>query len=139
MLNYITYQQTAFAQNCRVVFDAQTKNCIVCDPGSSGDVPYLYKQIENLGLNPQAIILTHGHHDHCGGAQELARLLKGLNVYVNLIPYNETKNIEFSKSNKDRINKFYDSLMKNGINVTVRREFGGNIKAACGQLRSESD
>ncbi len=75
MLNYITYQQTAFAQNCRVVFDAQTKNCIVCDPGSSGDVPYLYKQIENLGLNPQAIILTHGHHDHCGGAQELARLL----------------------------------------------------------------
>ena len=78
-------------------------------------------------------------NDSTEDAQELAKLLKGMNVYVNLIPYNETKNIEFSKSNKDRINKFYDSLMKNGINVTVRREFGGNIKAACGQLRSESD
>ena len=30
-------------------------------------------------------------------------------------------------------------IKENGINVTVRREFGGNIKAACGQLRSESD
>ncbi len=69
----------------------------------------------------------------------LAKLLKGMNVYVNLISYNETNNIEFKKSDKNRINIFYETLKKNGINVTVRREFGGNIKAACGQLRSESD
>ena len=78
-------------------------------------------------------------NDSQDDAFSLAKLLKGMNVYVNLIPYNETKNIEFSKSSKERINKFYECLMKNGINVTVRREFGGNIKAACGQLRSESD
>ncbi len=78
-------------------------------------------------------------NDSQDDAFSLAKLLKGMNVYVNLIPYNETKNIEFSKSSKERINKFYECLTKNGINVTVRREFGGNIKAACGQLRSESD
>ena len=72
-------------------------------------------------------------------AIELAKLLHGMNVYVNLIPYNETNNIDFAKSDKKRIDIFYETLKNNGINVTVRREFGGNIKAACGQLRSESD
>lgn len=78
-------------------------------------------------------------NDTLDDAASLAKVLKGMNVYVNLIPYNETKNIEFSKSSKERIDKFYNYLVKSGINVTVRREFGGNIKAACGQLRSESD
>lgn len=72
-------------------------------------------------------------------AIELAKLLRGMNVYVNLIPYNETNNIDFAKSDKKRIDIFYETLKQSGINVTVRREFGGNIKAACGQLRSESD
>ena len=72
-------------------------------------------------------------------ALELANLLKGMNVYVNLIPYNETTHIEFKKSDKERINNFFNILKSKGINVTLRKEFGGNIKAACGQLRSESD
>jgi len=58
-----------------------------------------------------------------------------MNVYVNLIPYNETNNIDFKKS--ERIKEFKDTLLKSGINVTVRKEFGGNISAACGQLRSK--
>ena len=69
-------------------------------------------------------------------AKELANLIKGLNVYVNLIPYNETSHIEYKKSSNDRVMKFYDTLKKLGVNVTVRREFGGNIDAACGQLRA---
>ena len=78
-------------------------------------------------------------NDDVDEALALAKLLHGMNVYVNLIPYNETNNIDFSKKKKKRIDKFYNTLKENGINVTVRREFGGNIKAACGQLRSESD
>ena len=78
-------------------------------------------------------------NDNESDAYSLAELLKGLNVYVNLIPYNETENIEFSKSSKERIANFYNILVSKKINVTIRREFGGNIKAACGQLRSESD
>jgi len=68
-------------------------------------------------------------------AIQLAKLIRGLNVYVNLIPYNETSHISFKKSK--RTMQFYDTLKKEKINVTVRREFGGNIDAACGQLRAK--
>lgn len=78
-------------------------------------------------------------NDKLEDAEALVKLIKGMNVYVNLIPYNETNNIDFTKSSKERINNFYKYLKDKGINVTVRREFGGKIKAACGQLRSESD
>ncbi len=76
-------------------------------------------------------------NDNESNALELAKLLKGLNVYVNLIPYNETDNIGYQKSSKNRIMRFYDVLKKNKINVTIRKEFGSNISAACGQLRSK--
>ena len=69
-------------------------------------------------------------------AMELCELLKGLNCYVNLIPYNETNNIGFKRSKSVKIDKFYDILKKNNISVTIRREFGGLVSAACGQLRS---
>lgn len=72
-------------------------------------------------------------------ALELVKLLKGLNCYVNLIPYNETNNIEFKRSKKDNIRKFYDIIKKNNMSVTIRREFGSNISAACGQLRSKRE
>lgn len=81
-------------------------------------------------------IMLKGINDSCEHATELSRLLKGINCYVNLIPYNETSHIEYKKSSKEQIMKFYDTLKKNGINVTIRREFGSKVSAACGQLRS---
>ena len=69
-------------------------------------------------------------------AKELAKLLRGINCYVNLIPYNETSHIEYKKSKQDTIMNFYDILKKNKIGVTIRREFGSKLNAACGQLRS---
>ena len=69
-------------------------------------------------------------------AVELAKLLRGINCYVNLIPYNETSHIEYKKSKQDTIMNFYDILKKNKIGVTIRREFGSKLNAACGQLRS---
>ena len=71
-------------------------------------------------------------------AKELCSLLKGINCYVNLIPYNETENIEFKRSSSSQIGAFYDILKKNNINVTIRKEFGSNVSAACGQLRAEN-
>ena len=53
---------------------------------------------------------------------------------MNLIPYNETSHIEYKRS--DRVMEFYDILKKNKINVTVRKEFGSKVSAACGQLRA---
>lgn len=82
-------------------------------------------------------ILLRDVNDTVECAEELARLLKGMNAYVNLIPYNETEAIEFKKSKKSQIDLFYETLQKNHIGVTVRREFGSKISAACGQLRSK--
>ncbi len=82
-------------------------------------------------------VMLDGVNDSEKNAKELAELLKGLNVYVNLIPYNETNHLEFKRTSKNKIMKFYDSLKKQNINVTIRREFGSKIDAACGQLRSK--
>ena len=83
-------------------------------------------------------IMLDGINDSLDNAKELAKLLKGINCYVNLIPYNETENIGFKRSKKVQILAFYDILKKNGISVTIRREFGGKVDAACGQLRAKS-
>ncbi len=83
-------------------------------------------------------IMLENVNDSNECAKELSKLLKGINCYVNLIPYNETENIDFKRSKKVQILAFYDILKKNGIEVTIRREFGGNVDAACGQLRAKS-
>ena len=82
-------------------------------------------------------IMLKDINDNETQAVELAALLKGMMVYVNLIPYNETNHIEFKRASKDKVMKFYDTLKKKCINVTIRKEFGSNIDAACGQLRSK--
>ena len=84
-------------------------------------------------------IMLDNINDKDENAEELCRLLKGLNCYVNLIPYNETNNLAYKRSKNDRILKFYDIIKKNNIGVTIRREFGSNISAACGQLRSRKE
>lgn len=84
-------------------------------------------------------IMLNGVNDSIDNALELANLLKGINAYVNLIPYNETEALQFKRSNPLTIAKFYDILKKNNITVTIRREFGGTISAACGQLRSKKE
>ena len=81
-------------------------------------------------------IMLKDINDSKNCALELAHLLKGILAYVNLIPYNETSHIEFKKTDKNKIMEFYDILKKNKINVTVRKEFGSEVSAACGQLRS---
>lgn len=81
-------------------------------------------------------IMLDGINDTVECANELSSLLRGINCYVNLIPYNETNNLQFKKSNNTTIMRFYDILKKNNINVTVRREFGSEVDAACGQLRA---
>lgn len=82
-------------------------------------------------------VMLDSVNDSDKNALELANLLKGMNVYVNLIPYNETNHLEFKRSSKNRIFRFYDILKQNNINVTIRKEFGSKISAACGQLRSK--
>ena len=81
-------------------------------------------------------VLLSGVNDSKENAIELSKLLSKLNCYVNLIPYNETSHIEYKKSSQNKIMEFYDTLKKNNINVTIRKEFGNSVSAACGQLRA---
>ncbi len=94
-----------------------------------------YSKITNRRITFEYILLKD-INDTKECAIKLCALIKGMNAYVNLIPYNETENFIFKRSNTSNINAFYDILKKNGINVTIRREFGGLIDAACGQLRA---
>lgn len=81
-------------------------------------------------------IMLENINDSIEDAKELCRRLRGINCYINLIPYNETNNIMFKRTKKDKILQFYDIIKKEKMNVTIRKEFGSNISAACGQLRS---
>lgn len=98
----------------------------------------VYLEKTNRRLTFEYIMLA-GINDTEECARELAELVRNLNCYINLIPYNETNNLEFKRSNTIQIMKFYDILKKNRLNVTIRREFGSKISAACGQLRSKKE
>ena len=84
-------------------------------------------------------IMLDNINDSIDNAIELSKLLKGINCYVNLIPYNETENIGYKRTKNKQIMKFYDILKKNKINVTIRKEFGSKVDAACGQLRANQN
>lgn len=60
---------TPFQQNCTLVWDDATKDATVIDPG--GDVDEILAQLEKQDLKLVQILLTHGHIDHAGGADEL--------------------------------------------------------------------
>lgn len=82
-------------------------------------------------------ILLKGVNDSEECAKELAHLLKGLNAYVNLIPYNEVTTKSYQKVSKETAEQFYQILNKNHIQATLRMEHGADIDAACGQLRAK--
>ena len=84
-------------------------------------------------------ILLQGINDSKECAESLAKLVSGMNCYINLIPYNETENIGYKRSKEETIREFYDILKKNHTSVTNRKEFGSKISAACGQLRSKKE
>ncbi len=101
-------------------------------------IPILKKYIKvtNRRVTLEYILLSK-INDTSECALELVNLIRKMNAYVNLIPYNETSHIEYKKSSKESIMNFYDILKKNKINVTIRKEFGSEVDAACGQLRSK--
>ncbi|HHT23927.1 MAG TPA: 23S rRNA (adenine(2503)-C(2))-methyltransferase RlmN [Clostridiaceae bacterium] len=71
-------------------------------------------------------------------AEQLAKLLRGKPVHVNLIPANEVDGSKWSSSKKGAIEKFLQILRNNEINATIRYSVGQDITAACGQLRRQS-
>ncbi|GEA50121.1 MBL fold metallo-hydrolase [Vibrio inusitatus NBRC 102082] len=72
-LQYQVVPVTPFQQNCSIVWCDETMKGVVIDPG--GDVKQLLMMIEELKVQVEKLVLTHGHLDHVGGSVELARAL----------------------------------------------------------------
>lgn len=66
-------QVTPFQQNCTLLWDDVTKVGAVVDPG--GDLDVIERAIAETGMKVEKILLTHGHIDHAGGADELRERL----------------------------------------------------------------
>jgi 23S rRNA (adenine2503-C2)-methyltransferase len=71
-------------------------------------------------------------------ARRLVKLLNGIKAKVNLLPLNEAAGIPFERPSDTRVNAFARVLSERGVTVSVRKSRGRDIRAACGQLITES-
>jgi len=71
-------------------------------------------------------------------ARRLVKLLNGIKAKVNLLPLNEAAGIPFTRPSDDRVNSFAQILADHHLTVSVRKSRGRDIRAACGQLITES-
>jgi 23S rRNA (adenine2503-C2)-methyltransferase len=97
-----------------------------------------YEQTAKRRVTYEYLLLS-GINDSLEHADELAKLIKGTMGYVNLIPYNETKLCDYKRSSGNRVHAFLDRLTKLGVTSTIRKEFGSDVDAACGQLKAKVD
>lgn len=81
--------------------------------------------------------LFGGVNDSDEHAELLSNLVKNIKCHVNLIPVNYVPERDYERTPRNQIFAFEKILKKNGINVTIRREQGSDIDAACGQLRAK--
>lgn len=82
--------------------------------------------------------LVQGTNDSRENAGELSGLLRGMLCHVNLIPLNAVEGRMGQRSVPQNIREFQEVLEREHINVTIRREMGSDIDAACGQLRNKN-
>jgi len=83
-------------------------------------------------------VMLKGVNDTDEDARRLVRLLNGIKSKVNLLPLNEAPGIPFERPGDDRVNAFAQILADRGVVVSVRKSRGRDIRAACGQLITES-
>ena len=103
-------------------------------------IPAAKDYIESSGRRvTYEYILLKGVNDSLECADELANLIAPTFAYVNLIPYNEVIENSYRRASHETVKAFQDRLIKKGVNVTIRKEFGSDIDAACGQLRAKHE
>ena len=84
-------------------------------------------------------ILIEGVNDAPDQAAKLRDIAGDLHAHVNLIPYNTVAGLPWRRPSLARQQKFADVLQARGVSVTLRREKGHDIDAACGQLRLQTE
>jgi 23S rRNA (adenine2503-C2)-methyltransferase len=83
-------------------------------------------------------VMLSGVNDSSDDARRLVKLLSGIKAKVNLLPLNEAAGIPFSRPSDDRVDQFAQILADHHVTVSVRKSRGRDIRAACGQLMTES-
>ncbi len=97
-----------------------------------------YNKIASRRVTFEYILLA-GINDSLDDADQLAKLIRPTFAYVNLIPYNPVMENGYRRSSDAQVHAFLDRLTKRGVTATVRKEFGTDIDAACGQLRAKHE
>jgi 23S rRNA (adenine2503-C2)-methyltransferase len=72
-------------------------------------------------------------------AKRLGEIARDLHAHVNLIPYNTVQGLAWKRPSLTRQERFAGIVRQSGISVTLRREKGHDIDAACGQLRLQTE
>ncbi len=80
-------------------------------------------------------VLLRNINDQPAHAVELAKLLRGRQVHVNLIPFNDVEGLPYRRLTQQALTDFVAILRGAGLSVKVRKRKGADIDAACGQLR----
>lgn len=116
---------TSFQQNCTVLFDTETRDGVIVDPG--GDVETILEVVREQGLTIKEIWLTHGHLDHAGGAKELKEALS-----VDIIgPHKDDlpllERIETQAQTFGVPGKFQNVLPDRWLNDGDRVSFGSHV------------
>jgi 23S rRNA (adenine2503-C2)-methyltransferase len=84
-------------------------------------------------------ILIAGVNDGLDQVKPLAALAHRLKAKVNLIPYNRVEGLPWERPTEEAQEAFLRALAKQKVKATLRREKGGEIDAACGQLRLKTE
>ncbi len=104
--------------------DELLKACKIYSDETSRRISFEYAMMKGVNDTPEC-------------AQELSKRLRGILCHVNLIPANEVKEKNHTRSDDKSIQVFKSILEKNGLTVTIRRTLGSDINASCGQLRRD--
>ena len=83
--------------------------------------------------------LIAGKNDTAEQANEVVRVLRGLDAHLNLIPLNPTKRFDGDASSEPAVGAFQQVIQAAGIPCTVRQRRGIDVAAGCGQLRAEKE
>ena len=78
--------------------------------------------------------LLHNKNTDQASAQNMINFARGIDVNINLIPWNPVSTLPFEEPSNNEVNRFVESLEKAGLNVTLRTKRGRKIGGACGQL-----
>ncbi len=97
-----------------------------------------FEKVTNKRVTYEYIMLRD-FNDSLEDAIALAKLVKGTLGFVNLIPYNPVNEHDFQRTSRDKTYAFMNKLLSLGVQTTVRKEFGNDIDAACGQLRAQEE